>query len=129
MAGYPRNPFFAMALKSVGFTRNLVLSSMMAGAACQALTISLDYTPDQATMNFFSLRPQAKAALDAAAADLSALLAPTHFTGISPSGTPNVDLISGVNGGTHVDANWDLEYTNPATGVSPTARGSWRPAH
>ena len=71
-------------------------------------------------MSFFSSRPQAKAALDAAAADLSALLAPTHFTGISPAGTPNVNLISGFNGATHVDTNWDLQYTNPATGALDT---------
>src|SRR5690348_15976337 len=105
-----------MELHSHSFSRSVVLYGLVAGLPCFALTLSLDYGPDQATMNFFSSRPEAKSALDAAAADLSALLAPTHFTGISPSGTPNVDLISGVSGGTHVDANWDLGYTDPATG-------------
>ncbi len=87
---------------------------------CQALSIVVDYSADAAADNFFSLRPLAKAAVDAAAANLSALLAPTNLTAISPSGTPNVNAITGTSGSTSVTANWDYFYTNPSTGASVT---------
>lgn len=93
-----------------------LLSGFVPGRVA-AFTLSIDYSNDAAGMNFFGQRAQAKAALEAAAADISSLLSPTHLGGISPTGTPNVNLISGVNGGTHVNANWDLVYTNPATGL------------
>ncbi len=84
------------------------------------LTITADYSDDAATENFFSLRPQAKAAVDAAAADLSALLAPTNFSAISPLGIPNVNAITGTNGITQVTADWDYIYSNPSTGAEVT---------
>src|SRR6187397_401968 len=65
---------------------------------CEALTVVIDYSADAAT-------------------DISALLSPTLLTAISPSGTPNVDSISGTSGSTTVTANWDFVYTNPSTGV------------
>ncbi|MEI6535542.1 MAG: PEP-CTERM sorting domain-containing protein [Verrucomicrobiaceae bacterium] len=83
-----------------------------------SLNIVVDYSNDAANGNFFGLRPVAKAAVDAAAADLSTLLSPTNMTAISPSGSPNVDLISGINGSTHVNADWDLFYNNPSSNVS-----------
>ncbi|HEY2573436.1 MAG TPA: hypothetical protein VGH65_05175 [Verrucomicrobiaceae bacterium] len=85
-----------------------------------ALNIVVDYSADAATENFFSLRPMAKAAVDAAAANLSALLAPTHLSIISPTGTPNVDAISGTSGSTTITADWDYLYNNPSTGVQTT---------
>jgi hypothetical protein len=98
----------------------VTLSGVAACSSCFALTINLDYGPDQSGMGFFTSRPAAKAALDAAAADLSAILAPTHLGGISPSGAPNVNLISGVNGSTHANATWDFDYTSPVTGATVT---------
>ncbi len=80
------------------------------------LNIVMDYSND--TGNFFGLRHVAKAAVDAAAADLSALLSPTNLSAISPSGTPNVNLITGTNLSTMVSANWDLFYNNPSTNSS-----------
>lgn len=82
------------------------------------LNIVLDYSNDVANGNFFGLRPVAKAAVDAAAADLSALLSPTNLSAISPSGSPNVNLITGTNGSTTVSADWDLFYNNPSTNAS-----------
>lgn len=96
---------------------------LAAARSSSALTVVVDYSADAATENFFGLRPLAKAAVDAAAADLSALLAPTHFTAISPSGVPNVNAISGTSGSTTVTANWDYIYNNPSTGVEVTIPG------
>lgn len=93
---------------------------LVAARPAQALTIVVDYSSDAANGNFFGLRPLAKAAVDAAAADLSALLAPTHLTPISPSGTPNVNAITGTSGSTSVTVDWDYLYTNPSTGVEVT---------
>jgi hypothetical protein len=97
-----------------------VLWCLGTAAPCRALTIVVDFSADAATENFFNLRPVARAAVNAAAADLSALLAPTHFTAISPSGTPNVNAISGTSGSTTVTANWDYLYSNPSTGAAVT---------
>lgn len=98
----------------------MVILCLTAARHSQALNIVVDYSTDTATNNFFNLRPLAKAAVDAAAADLSALLAPTHLTAISPSGTPNVNAITGTSGSTNVAANWDYFYTNPSTGADVT---------
>ncbi len=82
------------------------------------LNIVIDYSNDVAHGNFFGLRPVAKAAVDAAAADLSALLSPTNLSATSPAGSPNVNSITGTNGSTSVSADWDLYYNNPSTNVS-----------
>ena len=109
-----------MAFLTPGSKTLLLLASLAIAGPCPGLTIVLDYSSDAAGMNFFGSRPQAKAAVDAAAADLNALLAPTHLTAIGPTGTPNIDLISGVNGATHADTNWDFQYTDPTTGTITT---------
>ncbi len=94
---------------------------VLAGAIpCRGLNIVVDYSADAATENFFSLRPLAKAAVDAAAADLSALLGPTQLTALGPSGSPNVNSITGTSGSTTVTANWDFTYLNPSTGATVT---------
>ncbi len=99
------------------FIRPALLSLAFASPGW-AFNIVVDYSNDAANGNFFGLRPVAKAAIDAAAADLSALLNPTSLSAISPSGSPNVDLISHTNGTTTVSADWDLFYNNPSTAVS-----------
>lgn len=92
----------------------------LAAGVAPALDIVLDYSSDAAAMNFFGQRPVAKLAVDAAAAHLSALLGPTALSAIGPTGVPNVNQISGVNGSTTVTADWDLIYTDPSTGVDVT---------
>ena len=93
--------------------RRYILPCLVAGLCLglalpsRALNIVVDYSADAATENFFSARPVAKAAVDAAAANLSALLAPTHLSIISPVGTPNVNAITGTSGSTTVTADWD----------------------
>ncbi len=93
------------------------------------LNIVMDYSNDAANGNFFGLRPVAKAAVDAAAADLSALLSPTNLSAISPSGSPNVNLITGTNLSTSVSANWDLFYNNPSSNASTAVASPNLPAN
>ena len=107
-------------MRRLAYFRLTAFLCLVVAHPCLALTVVVDYSADAATENFFSLRPLAKAAVDAAAADLSALLAPTHLTAISPSGTPNVNAITGTSGSTSVTADWDYLYTNPSTGVEVT---------
>lgn len=97
----------------------LIIVLGLLGQRADAFTLLLDYSHDTATDNFFGNRATAKAALDAAAADISAAIT-SSLSAINGSGSPNVDNISGTNGSTTVTANWDYNYTNPSTNATVT---------
>lgn len=76
-------------------------------APAPAINIVLDYSEDAS--GFFTATPLAKAAVDAAALDLS--LAITTVLG-----AVNTDTFTGMNGSTSATIEWDLTITDPATG-------------
>lgn len=78
-----------------------------------ALNVVLDYSLDAANGNFFGTTPAAKAAVDAAAADIGAAIVQTL-------GAVPTDIFTGVNGGSTATLNWSLSYTNPSTGATDT---------
>lgn len=73
--------------------------------------IILDYSHD----SFFASNATAKAALEAAAADVSSVL---NYAGAALTGAD--DMIDGVNGSTTVTYDFDVNYTNPTTGAPVT---------
>ncbi|MHA3772047.1 hypothetical protein ACXR0O_10970 [Verrucomicrobiota bacterium sgz303538] len=87
----------------------LVLATILlatVSTAC-ALTIQVDYSYDAAAGNFFGLNPLAKAAVNQAAADLSAAV--TSVLGAVPD-----DVFTGTNGDTSATFDWDLRFQNPS---------------
>ncbi|MGB0991846.1 MAG: PEP-CTERM sorting domain-containing protein [Akkermansiaceae bacterium] len=78
----------------------------------QALDIKLDYGYDTSTDNFFG-NATAKAAVDQAAADISALIT-TQFSAVTGGG------YSGVVGSTSATFDWEYIYNNPSTGIQQT---------
>ncbi len=70
--------------------------------------IVLDYSGD----TFFANNPTAKAALEAAAADVNAAI------DFSCLGVVTDDVITGTNGGSSVDFTFSKTYINPADGVT-----------
>lgn len=93
----------------------LIIVLGLLGQQANAFTLLLDYTHDTATDNFFGQRATAKAALDAAAADISAAIT-SSLSAIDGTGNPNVDSITGTSGAATATADWDIDYTNPSTG-------------
>jgi len=88
------------------------LSLLLAAAPfAEALTINLDYSFD--STNFFGTNTTAKAALEAAASDLSAVIQPSL-------GAVSTDIFTGTNGSTSVTADWFLTFHNPTTGSTVT---------
>lgn len=83
----------------------------------QAFNIQLDYTHD----TFFGSNPTAKAAIEAAAADVSGVLT-------SSLGAVTSDLFTGTNASTTVTFDWKLTYTNPTTGATVTLNTFTLPA-
>ncbi|HEX7010323.1 MAG TPA: hypothetical protein VF184_10085 [Phycisphaeraceae bacterium] len=73
-----------------------------------AINVVLDYTHD----TFFSSHPTAKAALEAAAQDISNVI----ITSLNPT----VDTVQGQEGSATVTFDWELTYKNPSTGGSQT---------
>ena len=84
---------------------------MCSGMCANAITITLVDTHD----TFFTTNPTARAALDAAAADVSAAIT-TSLTEI----TAAQDTIVGTNGSTTASFDWGFSYTNPTTLASET---------
>ena len=78
-----------------------------------ALNIVLDYSFDAANGNFFGLTPTAKAAVDAAAADIGAVI-------VQPLGAVTTDVYNGLNGSSTATFDWNLTHTNPSTGATVT---------
>lgn len=96
----------------------LILVLCLLGQRANAFTLLLDYGMDDAASDsFFAARPTAKAALDAAAADISAAIT-SSLTVISGTGTPNVNNITGTSGSATVTADWSYSYGNPSSGVT-----------
>ena len=73
----------------------LCLSQFGLAACAHALSLQLDYSYDAANGNFFGLNPTAKAAVDAAAADIGNAILPS--LGAIPT-----DTFNGTNGQTNV---------------------------
>lgn len=82
-----------------------------------AITIALDGRHD----NYFTTRPTALAALQAAADDLSAAL-----TG--SLNAINTDTYVGTNQSTTATFDWNYQYTNPTTGSQVTLNSATAPA-
>lgn len=85
-----------------------VLAAVAGPAA--ALDLRIDYTHDAAAENFFATYPAARAALEQAAQDVSALIVsvPTEISN---------DYFVGMSGPAEVAFDLDLRYRNPSTGV------------
>jgi hypothetical protein len=81
------------------------------GGTVRAITIQLDYSLD--TTGFFTNNPTAKAALEAAAGDISAAILPSL-------GAVSTDVFVGTNGASTVTIDWGLSFEHPATGVAQT---------
>ncbi|QDS97014.1 hypothetical protein [Adhaeretor mobilis] len=94
-----------IARATTAITLLLVLSQ-----SCRAVII-LDYSHDLATDNFFGSTATAKAAVDAAAADINALISTT----LSPIAS---NQVVGTSGSTSLTLNWNWSYTNPSSGAS-----------
>ncbi len=77
----------------------------------ESAIVQLDYSFDAANGNFFGTNPTAKAAVDAAAQDISNAIT-------SSLGAITTDIYSGTSGGTTVDFDWRLHVTNPSTGAT-----------
>ncbi len=82
-------------------------------APADSAIVQLDYSYDAANGNFFGLNATAKAAVDAAAQDLNNAI-------VSTLGAVATDVYTGTNGGTTATFDWNLNFTNPSTGVSTT---------
>jgi hypothetical protein len=97
----------------------IALSLALIGGMAQvkALTILIDYTYSSTTEGFFA-NSEARAAVEAAAADISALLSPTQLSAISPSGSPNVNAITGSSGTSSISADFYYEFNDPS-GLGP----------
>jgi hypothetical protein len=90
------------------------LFAFVFASVAQAVTLQLDYSYDAANGNFFGLTPAARAAVDAAAADISAAISPS--LGAIPT-----DTFTGSGGLlTSATFNWRLTFDNPATGAQET---------
>jgi hypothetical protein len=76
------------------------------------LTLSINYSKD--SDNFFGTNTAAKAALEAAASQLSALIT----TDLTPVVAPG-DVIVGNNLGTTATFNWSYNYTDPSNNADP----------
>ncbi len=90
--------------------RTFVLAAVMplVGVPVWAATIVVDYSLD--TTGIFTATPTAKAALDQAAADLSAAI-------ISTPGAVT-DTVTGTSGSASATYNFSWSYTHPVTGVT-----------
>lgn len=92
----------------------LIIVLGLLGQRADAFTLLLDYSADDATSDaFFTARPTAKAALDAAAADISAAIT-SSLSAVDGTGSPNVNSINGSSGSASVTADWSYSYTNPS---------------
>jgi len=98
--------------------------------SAHAAIVTVDYSLD--TGSLFSSNPTAKAAVEAAAADIGNAI--THSLGAVPT-----DIYSGTNGSTTAQFDWKFNVTNPSTGAiftqntfsfsvnSLTVYAGWRP--
>jgi len=87
--------------------------AMMLCISCASITsaITIDVRYPAGTLFSSSADPAAKAAINAAAADLGAAIT-------SSLGAVNTDTYSGVSGSATVTFNWNADYQHPVTGQS-----------
>ena len=101
---------------------SLLLASLvtlgMTHQTAAGFTINLDYSADTATDNFFNLRPAARAAIQAAANDINAVLSSANLSAVSSVGTPNATDITGTYGSTSVSASWEYSLMDPSAGAT-----------
>jgi len=88
-----------------------VTSSLCALRTASAVDIDLDYSHDA----YFAANATAKAAVEAAAADISAAIT----SSLAPIDVLD-DTIVGTNGVTSVTFDWHFTYKNPTTGAAET---------
>lgn len=101
----------------------ITLSTLLATLATShvgAINIELDYSYDAAADNFFATHPQAKAALDQAAADIGALIP----TGLAPVTSSYTGSSSDGSRSATATFSWEYLYENPSTGVQTTTTAS-----
>ncbi|MEM6978657.1 MAG: hypothetical protein AAF539_03250 [Planctomycetota bacterium] len=103
-------------MKSSALTGLLVLAFTLLAPTARA-EIMIDYSDDLANNNFFGSNPTARLALEAAVADINAVLT-TNLGAITN------DVTQGVSGSfspqTILNFDFSYNYTNPATGLSTT---------
>jgi len=93
----------------------IILTTLLAAVSVPQVcgfNIELDYGYDTGSDNFFGSNATAKAAVEQAAADISALLT-TELAPVSSS-------YSGTNGATTATFNWSYLFKNPSTGADVT---------
>ncbi len=93
----------------------------LSASGASGVTLLFDFSHDAAMDNFFASNPTAKAALDAAAADVGAAIT-------SSLAAINHATITGTNGGTSADFTWSYTYLNPSTGAQETLTDTSLPA-
>ncbi len=93
--------------------RSVLIVSVVLLTRAEAVTLLMDYRYDTDAHGFFTANPQAKAALDAAAADISGAL--TSSLGAISAANQRV---TGTNGSTSVTFDWSFGITNPSTGAN-----------
>ena len=113
---FTRHPSFVPMKQPALFRYSpiLALSAVLLSPA-DAFTIQMDYSFDEAASDFFSNSPFAKAALEAAATDVSNALTST-FGAISGSQY----TVTGINGSTSATFDWGYNIANPSTGTQIT---------
>ena len=79
------------------------------GSFAHGIIITMDYSLD--STGFFGTNSAARAAVDAAAADLSAAILPSL-------GAVNTDSFSGSSGGATATLDWRMTYRNPVTNAN-----------
>lgn len=97
-------------------THRILVASLIACGynPVASAAIIVDYSQDQASQNFFGNNATARSALEAAVADINAVLS---FN----LGAITNDTVTGTSGGgTSATFNFSYNYTNPATGGSET---------
>lgn len=89
----------------------LAFGSLVGGSSHAAIT--LDYFHDTSSDGFFTSNATAKAALDAAVADINVLL-DLNLGAITAAN----DVVTGSSGSTTASINYNFSYTNPTDGTS-----------
>lgn len=105
------NSMRCLSAPLLGFALALLSSS---GSVRATFTITLDYSHDTAGSNFFSAGSAARAALEAAAADINAIL------GTSLGDITTADPHETFTAGHSVRFDPTFHYTNPDTGAAET---------
>jgi hypothetical protein len=104
-------------MKTAGKVFSLAAFLLLSATPSYAINLVLDYTHD----TFFGTHAAANAALQAAAADISAAIT-TSLNATVDTNTSNVN-------GSFATFDFEYSYTNPATGATQTISSAVRPAN